>query len=104
MNQWRDSEAVINWFQNIKNKSKCIFIQSDIEEFYPSISKDLLLKAIDYAKGFVNIRNDETKTILHSRKSLLFSGTDVRIKKDGDKDFDVTMDSYDGAVFIFCIN
>ena len=82
VNQWRDSGAVINWFQNIKNKSKCIFIQFNIEEIYPSISKDLLLKAIDYAKGFVNISNDETKTIMHSRKSLsrkslLFSGTDV---------------------------
>ena len=85
VNQWRDSDAVINWFQNIKNKNKCIFIQFDIEEFYPSISKDLLLKAIDYAKGFVNISNDKTKTIMHSRKSLLFSGTDVWIKKDGDK-------------------
>ena len=99
VNQWRDSDAVINWFQNIKNKNKCIFIQFDIEEFYPSISKDLLLKAIDYAKGFVNISNDKTKTIMHSRKSLLFSGTDVWIKKDGDKDFDVTMGSYDGAEY-----
>ena len=33
---------------------------------YPSISKDLLLKAIDYAKRFVNINDDETKTIMHS--------------------------------------
>ena len=31
VNQWRDSDAVISWFQNIKNKSKCIFIQFDIE-------------------------------------------------------------------------
>ena len=72
-------------------------MQFDFEEFCPSISKDLLLKAIEYAKGFVNISNDETKTIMHSRKSLLVSGTDVWIKKDGDKDFDVTMGSYDGA-------
>ena len=56
-------------------------MQFDIEEFYPSISKDLLLKAIDYTKGFVNISNDETKITMHSRKSLLFSGTDMWIKK-----------------------
>ena len=35
-------------------------MQFDIEEFYPSISKDLLLEAIDYTKGFVNISEDET--------------------------------------------
>ena len=57
----------------------------------------LLLKAIDYTKGFVNISDDETKIILHSRKPLLFSGTDVWIKKDGDKDFDSTMASFNAA-------
>ena len=57
-------------------------MQFDIEEFYPLISKHLLLKVIDYyRKRFVNINNDETKTIMLSRKSLLFSGTDVWIKK-----------------------
>ena len=72
-------------------------MQFDIEEFYPQISKDLLLKAIDYTKGFLNISNDETKIIMHSRKSLLFCAIDVLIKKDGGKDFDVTMVSFDGA-------
>ena len=72
-------------------------MQFDMEEFYPSISKDLLLKVIDYTKRFVNINDDETKTIMHSRKYLIFSGTDVWIKKDGDKDLHVTMDSFDVA-------
>ena len=83
--------------QNIKNKSKCIFMQFDNEEFYPSISKDLLLKAIDYTKSFVNISSNETKAIMHSRKYLLFRGTDVWLKKDSDKDFDINMGSFDGA-------
>ena len=52
-------------------------MQFDIKEFYPSISKDLLHKAIDYTKRFVNISDDKTKTIMQSRKSLLFSGTEV---------------------------
>ena len=72
-------------------------MQFDIEEFYPQIFKDLLLKAIDYTKGFLNISDGETKIIMHSRKSLLFCATDVWIKKDGGKDFDVTMGSFDGA-------
>ena len=97
VNQWQDSDTAINWFKNIKSKSKCIFMQFHIEELYPLISKDSLHKVIDYTTRFVNINDDETKTIMHSRKSLLFNGTDVRIKKDGDRDFDVTMSSFDGA-------
>ena len=34
---------------------------------------------------------------MHSRKSLLFSGTGVWIKQDGDKDFKDTMGSFDKA-------
>ena len=85
-------------------------MQFDIEGFYPSISKDLLLKAIDYTKGFVNITDGETKTIIYSRKSLLFSGTDVCIKKMVSRTLtslwapwmDQKFVKY--LVFIFCIN
>ena len=31
-------------------------MQFDIEEFYPSISKELLLKAMTYAKTLVNMK------------------------------------------------
>ena len=79
VNQWQETSTVINWFKNIKNKKKCIFMQFDIEEFYPSISKELLLKAITYVKTFVNITDEEINTIMHSRKSLLFNNTDIWI-------------------------
>ena len=69
-------------------------MQFDIEEFYPSISKELLLKAITYAKTLVNISDEEINTIMHSRKSLLFNNTDIRIKKNGDTDFDVMMGEF----------
>ena len=72
-------------------------MQFDIEEFYPSMSKKLLLKAIKSAKTLVNISDEETNTIMHSRKSLLFNNTDIWIKRYGDPDFDVTMGSCDGA-------
>ena len=49
MNQWRNTKSVIEWFKAIKNKSKSSFIKFDIVEFYPSISKELLSKAIEYA-------------------------------------------------------
>ena len=36
VNQWQDSDPVINWFKNMENKSKSIFMHFDIEEVYPS--------------------------------------------------------------------
>ena len=86
VNQWCNTKSVIEWFKAIKNKSKSSFIKFDIVEFYPSITKELLSKAIEYA----------LKTIYHARKSLLFDKNNVWVKKDN-PEFDVTMGSYDGA-------
>ena len=44
VHQWKDTDAVINWYKNIHNKRKCIFIQIDIEKLYPSLSKELSYK------------------------------------------------------------
>ena len=67
------------------------------EEFYPSISKELLLKALTYAKTLVKISDEEINTIMHSRKSLLFNNIAIWIKKNEDPDFDLTMGSFDGV-------
>ena len=48
-------------------------MQSDIEKVYPSVSKELLLKALTYMKILVNISDEEINTIMHSRNSLLFN-------------------------------
>ena len=93
VNQWRNTQAVITWFKNIKSKSSSSFI---IVDFYPSISKDLLLKAINFAKSVTPIQDKFIETILHSRKALLFDKNDVWVKKDN-PDFDITMGSYVGA-------
>ena len=85
VNQWKNTDSVITWFENIKSKNKCIFMQYDIEEFYPSISEDLLKKALDHARTFVDISSEEEETIMHCRKSLLFSNTDIWIKKRATK-------------------
>ena len=69
-------------------------MQSDIEEFHPSIYTELLQKAINHASTFVKINNEEINVIMHSRKSLLFDSNNIWIKKDGDPNFDVTMGSY----------
>ena len=59
-------------------------MQFDIEEFYPSISKELVQKVINYASTFVRIRNKEFNVIMHLRTSFLFDINNVWIKKGGD--------------------
>ena len=51
VNQWRNTDAVVTWFQNIENKDICWFIKFDIVDFYPSISKDIITNAISFAKS-----------------------------------------------------
>ena len=71
-NQWKKTDDVIRWFSNIRDKANCVFIQFDIPEFYPSISKDLQ-KSLEYAKQFTNIPPKDIYTLMHARKSLLFA-------------------------------
>ena len=65
-------------------------MQFDIEAFYPSISKALLSKALDFAKGYT------IEIIMHSRRGVLWHKNEVWVKKQ-DPDFDISMGSYDGA-------
>ena len=55
VNQWKNTSNVINWFNNIENKKDCFFIQCDIKEFYPSITEEILEKAISFAKSLMDI-------------------------------------------------
>ena len=73
VNQWRNTAIVIDWFKNPSNKSKCRFIKFDIADFYPSITKDLSEKSIEYAKSFTTIESKALEAIQLARKSLLFS-------------------------------
>ena len=47
---WKKSTAVIDLFRSIQDKGDCTFVTFDVVEFYPSISKGLLHKALDFAK------------------------------------------------------
>ena len=94
--QWRNTQSVIEWFKSITNRSIKKFIKFDIVEFYPSISEELLTKAISFAKTLTTITDAEEKIIWHARKSLLFSKGSTWVKRTGGL-FDVTMGSYDGA-------
>ena len=52
VNQWRNTSTIIDWFKNLGNENKLKFIKFNIAEFYPSISEELLDKAINYAINY----------------------------------------------------
>ena len=95
-NQWRNTQVVITWFKKIKSKSISPFTKFDIVDFYPFISKELLINASNFAKSVTPIQKKFIEPILHSRKALLFNKSDVWVKEDN-PNFDVTRGSYDGA-------
>ena len=49
LTQWRSTGEALKWFSDIKDKHKKRLIQFDVVEFYPSISEELLIKALDFA-------------------------------------------------------
>ena len=95
LKQWRSTKEVIDWFDNIDGKSRKEFIQLDIIDFYPSIKKDLLMKAIEFAREFCYIDSVTEEVILNSRKTLLFCNNEQWVKKE--ELFDVSMGAFDGA-------
>ena len=97
LNQWKNTSSVIEWFTKIEEKSSHTFIQFDIVDFYPSISEDLLKKALNFGKKYSNITAQETRTLMHSKRSLLFNNEEAWVKKGDSKEFDITMGSFDGA-------
>ena len=96
VNQWKDTSQVIKWFNNIPEKNNQKFIIYDIKDFYPSISRNLLQKALKFAKSLTTITDKDIEIVLHSRKSLLFHDGESWMKKNGDL-FDVSMGAFDGA-------
>ena len=97
VNQWQNPSEVIEWFKNIPNKKECTSTVFDIQEFYPSITEDLLKQAILFAQNSVSIPPNGLDVIFHSRKSLLYQNDNPWVKKNTSVEFDVTMGSYDGA-------
>ena len=49
LNQWQSTQDVLTWFNEIHPKRGRAFLQCDIVEFYPSISENLLNKALSFA-------------------------------------------------------
>ena len=60
------------------------------------IKESLLKNTINFAEQHTEISEKDKAIIFHGRKSLLFNGQHVWIKKEGGL-FDVTMGAFDGA-------
>ena len=50
INQWKNTQNVLNWFDKIENKRDVALISFDIENFYPSITMKLLYKIYSVCK------------------------------------------------------
>ena len=59
VNLWKSTTNAIEWFKAIPDKSKHAFITFDVCDFYPSISEELLMKALDYASTFTNVTDQD---------------------------------------------
>ena len=95
LKQWRSTSDALQWFDNIDKKRTKEFVQLDIIDFYPSISKTVLEKAIRFARNYCHISQTTENIIYNSRKTVLFSGGEQWVKKDDV--FDVSMGAFDGA-------
>ena len=72
------------------------FIQIDVVNFYPSITEELLMSAINWARQFLDITEQDVEIIIQSKKSILFDEGTPWTKK-GRSNFDISQGSYDGA-------
>ena len=84
---------------SLKTFSKKVLILSvfDIQEFYPSIKEKLLKDALVFAQRYEKIKQKELDLIFHTKKSLLYCKDTPWAKKEGNREFDVTMGSNDRA-------
>ena len=97
LKQWRNTGDVLCWFNEITDKRNKHFVKFDIEGFYPNISRNTLMKAITFAKKFVDILDSDVDIILHSCKTVLQYNNNVWVKKNNHDNFDVPMGSFHGA-------
>ena len=67
LNQWKNTQEVINWFKGIDNKQYYTFIMFDIKDFHLSILKELLTYALTFVETIINLDDHDMKIIYHSR-------------------------------------
>ena len=94
--QWKNVYSVIDWFKALKNKKSLKFIQFDVVSYYPSITSELLVRALKWAQDIVEITAEEINIMVETKRSLLYLNGEAWTKK-GDENFDVAQGAYDSA-------
>ena len=97
VNQWKNTQAVLEWYKNIPNKNNHSFISFNVVDFYPSITENLLIEALNFASKYDNITDEEKALIIQAKQSLLFNDNEAWCKKSSITQFDVTIGRYDSA-------
>ena len=59
------------------------FIKFDVIDYYPSITENLLIDAIAFARDHTHVSEDEVKILLNARKQLIVDSTDIWQKSRG---------------------
>ena len=62
----------------------------------PFLAEELLKRALIFASKYANISEEEKHIIMHTKKSTLYNNK-IPWNKRGESDFDVAMESFDGA-------
>ena len=96
LNQWKNTQEMLMWFKQLRNKKRKSFIIFDVCSFYPCITPELLSLALDWAMMYVNITSEEKNIIMQSKKSYLYARNKPWVKK-GDEHFNVGMGALDSA-------
>ena len=98
MHQWQNTQSALHWFKNIKDPNSYAFLKVDIVSFYPSITSELIKKAIEYGRSLdgIFIPKADEEMIFQCCKSFLFCDG-VPWTKIGLENFDVPMGCFDGA-------
>ena len=87
----------MNWFKNRTHKENRRFIIFGTADFYPSISEDLLSRAISYARTLITNEDKAIDVIKLARKLLSFIKQRTWAKRGENQSFDVTIESFDWA-------
>ena len=95
--QWKNASEVTDWFNDIDDKHHKCFINFDIVEYYPSITKQHLLDALVFAEKFQKIDEEDKNIILNACKTIMFHDNHTWRKKEAEDLFDVPMGSFHGA-------
>ena len=71
-------------------------MQFDIIDYYPSITKNILIDSINYARKYVDRTKEQYEIFLACMKTVLKNNGSTQVKSGSDN-FDVPMGGYDSS-------